>query len=306
MRWILAVCALAVLAGMVATVAMPAQTIIPDEATLKLFPAETRGVATIDVAGLRTAPLIQELLRQGYPGDLREFIEKTGFQPDRDVDKVTVATAAGRGVAIVFARYDRFKFEQLLQEEGKQPTETYLGRVLYGEEQVSATFIDNMIIAGNTDMVKQVIDRLAAPAPNAASNADLLAMIRKIEAGNQIWAVGQLDPAMFAQIPVQVPPQIAELVRTFTAGSYQMRIGLDVHAKAIGQFTNEDSARVAADLARGLVAMVRLQSAKQPDLLQLVNGVRIDNAGPSMTIEFDAPGDFLKKLQPGRIAQLVP
>src|SRR5690606_3959544 len=106
MKWTLGLGA-AMLAVLTAAGATAAQAVVPDEATLKLLPAETRGLSGIDVAGLRHTALIQELLAaQGYPEDVREFIEATGFQPDRDIEKVTVGhLGRRRAVAIIEARF---------------------------------------------------------------------------------------------------------------------------------------------------------------------------------------------------------
>src|SRR6476661_881519 len=142
MRWILGVTAVAVIVGVVATMTVPAQTITPDQATLKLFPPETTGIAVIDVAGLRGAPLFNELIMQKlpaqFPGPLNEFIQATGFEIQRDVDKITVGhIGQNEGLAIVQARYDHFKVEQFVQDKADDiHTETYAGRVIYRGPEV--------------------------------------------------------------------------------------------------------------------------------------------------------------------------
>ena len=219
---------------------------------------------------------------------------------------MTVALG-GKFLAIVEARYDRFKIEQYLQNHGAT-SETYLGRVLYSpgpqQQRSSISLIDHLILAGDTEMLKQVIDRMAAPAPNVLQNAALMDMIRKVEAGNQVWFVGKTADGL-AGSPVPIPPQFQDITKSLTSGSYQMRIAQDVHVKAIGNFTSSESARTSADLLRGLIALARTQTAQQPDVLHLLDGVRVDNLGLSMTIQIDAPGDLLKNLQPKRLAELA-
>src|SRR5512138_771444 len=78
MKWILGFTAVAVLIGVAATLTVPAQTVTLDEGTLKLLPAETLGIAFVDVAGLRNAPLFNELILQKlppFPRELSEFAE---------------------------------------------------------------------------------------------------------------------------------------------------------------------------------------------------------------------------------------
>jgi hypothetical protein len=306
MKWIFGICVVAIAAGVVVTMTVPAQTITPDEGTLKLLPPDVQGVASLDVAALRSSSLIQDVLQKhGFPGGAQAFMDSTGFQPLRDVDKLTVAFGS-KPVAIIAAHYDRAKFEQYFQNQGAAG-ETYLGRAIYspGPQQMqSISLIDNFILAGDTDMVKQVIDRMAAPAPSVLQNTTLMDMIRKIETGNQVWVVGG-SPDIMARIPAPIPAQFQDVLKSWTSGAYQMRIAGDVHIKAIGNFADADSAKNSADLLRGFVALARTQSAQQPNLVHLLDGVRIENAGASMTVQVDEPGDLLKSLEPKKLAELV-
>jgi len=305
MKWILGACIVAVVAGVVATMTVPAQTITPDETTLKLLPQDLQGIAFIDVAGLRNATLIQDLLqKQGFPGVPQDFMDATGIQPLRDIDKATIGIGS-KPVVILEARYDRFKVEQYLQNQGAA-SETYLGRTLYSpqpQQPESITFIDRYIVAGDTDLVKQVVDRMAAPAANVLQNAALMEMIRRIETGNQVWLVGANAGTLTRSVPA--PPEVQNILTSLTSGSYQMRIAQDVHVKAIGNFSTNESARNSADMLRGLIALARTQTAQQPDLLHLLDGVRVEDTGNLMTIQIDAPGDLLKNFQPRKVAELV-
>lgn len=307
MRWILVVCAFAIVFGIAATMTVPAQTITPDQATLKLFPPETTGLAFIDAGGLRSAQLVQEL-RPGtkYPAGLQEFIAATGFDPQRDLDQVTVAKIGKREfVAVVRARFDRFKVEQLLRDRGLE-TDSYLGRVLYMPARkqgpgapMIVSFIDDLIVAGNTAAVKQVIDRLAAPAQSVLDNPNLMAAVRGIEVGNQVWAVGQFDLDAIPE-SARIPAPALEFVRNFTSGSYQMRVDTDVHVKAVGVFTSDAAARQTAEVLRGLLAVGKLQTSRQQDMLHLLDGVQIDYSGSSLTVRFEGDGELLKRLQTQR------
>ncbi len=301
MKWILGFSVLAVVLGMAATMTIPAQTITPDEAVLRLFPRETDGVAFIDAASLRSAPLYDETVAAQFkariPPELAQFAEATGFAIDRDLDRVTIGRFGARQlVAVAHARYDRFKVEQYLNDKQIQ-TETYLGRVIFhprGEGGIS--FIDDLVIAGQTDAVKKVIDRLAAPAESALQNPDIVNAIRTIEAGSHVWGVGAFDQSLLG-IHRGLPPQVGEFIKALKSGTYQMRLDSGVHAVATGQFADSESARAAGNLLRGLVAVAKFQVSRQPDMIQLLDGVQVQQSGLSMTVNFNASGDSLKKLQ---------
>src|SRR4029078_5850806 len=117
-------------------------------------------------------------------------------------------------------------------------------------------------------------------------------MIRRVETGNQVWVVGSNAGSLTGLVPA--PPEFQNLLTSITSGSYQIRIGQDVHVKAIGNFSSNESARNSADMLRRLVALARTQTAQQHDVLQLLDGVRIEDTGNLMTIQIDAPGDLLK------------
>ena len=298
MKWIVGVSVAAVFVGIAATMAIPAQTITPDQAILKLFPPETQGIAFFDVAALRNAPLVQDVLAQrAFPPKLAdrlaELAAATGFKPEQDVDRITVGRLGAREMlAIVEARYDRFKFEQFLNDKGMQ-SEAHMGRAVYSREKFAVSFIDNLIIAGNKDGVTKAIEQLSLPGGVVLRN-DLVNAIGTIESGNQVWAVGQFS---IDQLPPRVPAPAADLLRTLQGGTYQMRVDQDVHARATGSFSSADSAKSLSDMARGLIALAKLKVAQQEDILHALDGVQIQNSGSSVVVNIEEPGDMLKRLR---------
>ena len=306
MRWILGVLAVALVIGVVATITVPAQTITPDEATLKLFPAETQGVGVVDVAGLRGSPLFTQLILQKaqvLPQKFNDFIQATGFDIRQDVDKITLGRIGQKnGLIIVQARYDKFKLQQFIQDHSDQiNTQTYVGRLIYTGNQDGAdgggvTFLDNMIVAGNLSAVKAALDRMAAPAPSVVDNADLMNAIRTIQTGNEVWAAGKFDVNMLGNVP-NAPGQFGQLATSLQSGTYQMRMDQDVHVQATGIFNTADTAKTTGDMLRGLLAMGKMQTSQQPTFVQLLNGVDVQNNGVNLTVSFSASGDLLKQLQ---------
>ncbi len=308
MKWIVGVSLVAVIVGAAATMTIPAQTVTPDQAILKLLPAETQGVAFIDAEALRNTPLGQDLMSQGLlpapPPKLAEFAAATGFDLQYDVDRVTVGRLDNRKMLFVIdARYDKFKVERFLSDHVTR-LETHMGRSIYEDRdlEVGVAFIDNLVIAGYIEAVKTAIEQASLPASAVRLRSDLLAAIRTFEAGNQVWAAGDFR---FEELPInQLPPRAAgaapilELLRTLQGGTYQMHIDSDVRARATGNFTNPDSAKTLAGLARGMVALMKTQVAKEnQDLLHALDGVQITNSGTQMIVNIEESGDLVKKLR---------
>jgi hypothetical protein len=304
MKWIVGISLVAVIVGVAATMTIPAQTVAPNDAILKLFPSETKGIAFFDMAALRNTPLFQDLMTEGklppIPPKLAEFAAATGFDVHRDIDRVTAGRISGRRILLVIeARYDKFKVERFLGDHVSR-LETHMGRPIYEDRELDAgaTFIDNLVIAGYIDGVKKAVEQASLPGSNSSVPGDLLARIRTIEAGNQVWAVGEVR---FDELPLgrnsrQTTGPFADLFKSLEGGTYQMRLDTDVHARATGVFTNADSATAVAELGRGMVALMKARVATNQDMLRMLDGVRIDASGPSVVVNIDEPGDLVKKL----------
>jgi hypothetical protein len=315
MKWIVGVSVVAAVVFAIATATIPAQTIVPDQTVLKLFPAETQGVAFVDLAGLRSTPLGMEVMAQGAPltpqvPKLQDFAAATGFNFQQDVDRVTIGRLdARRAMFIIQARYDQFKVERYLADHVTR-LDTYMGRSIYEDrdDDFGVTFIDGLVIAGYTNAVKKAVEQASLPASSIALPSDLMAAIRSFEAGSQVWAAGQFH---FVELPVaQLPPQAAgagpifELLKTIQGGAYQMRVDTNIHARAVANFTSAENAKTLSDLSRGVIALVKTQVAAQnPDLLHALDGLQVSYSGTQMVVNIDEPGDLVKKFRQLRPAR---
>lgn len=108
--------------------------------------------------------------------------------------------------------------------------------------------------------------------------------------------IGEFDRSLLG-IPGGAPAQIGEFIKALKRGTYQMRLDSDVQIVATGQFADSETARKAGDLLRGFVALAKFQVSRQPDVIRILDGVRVQQSGLSLTVHFDASGDSLKKLQ---------
>jgi hypothetical protein len=297
---------MAVIVGTVATLTVPAATVTLDREILRLFPRETQGVAFVDVAGLRNTPLVQEFLNSRKPsfeGQVNDFLQATGFVPERDLDRVTAGKMAGEEMLVVVeARYDRLKFEQFMRDKNV-PSETYQGWVTYGNSRNAVALVDNLVIAGHRAAVYGAIERKAAPAQSVLDNTEVLDAINTIEAGNQVWAAGRftLDEL---PLPRRRPAQFDVLLKSLQGGTYQMLINQDVHMKAAGDFATPENARAVVDTLSGFMSVLQFQAANKPELISLIEGISLNATGQSVTLDVVATGDLLKKLhQPKSMGQ---
>src|SRR5262249_14489396 len=156
-------------------------------------------------------------------------------------------------------------------------------------------FFDGIVLMGQIDAVKKGLDQMSLPG-SASLRSDLTAAIQTIEAGNQVWAVGDFSIGDLPSV-VRGPAPIVDLLKSLQHATYQMRIDNDVHARATGTFSDEDSAKNIGDLARGALAIAKMQVAqKQPDVVHLLDGIQVSNSGTTLTVRVDESGDLLKKI----------
>ena len=202
-------------------------------------------------------------------------------------------------LVVASARYDKFKAEQFLKDKGRDP-ETYLGRSIYHDNNAAIACLDGVILLGTDTAVKKAIDQITYPGA-LQLRSDLLDSIRTIEAGNQVWAVGNFSPQDLPLGAVRETP-VLQVMKSLRHGIYQMRIDRDVHARASADFADAESARNLSDMARGFIAVAKLQVAKQqPEFLQILDGVQVSSSGSAVTVRIDESGDLLMKLQKARL-----
>ena len=299
MKWIGGLLTIAVIVGWIATATVPAATVSIDPASLKFLPPDTEGIAFVDVAALRNASLFQDARKTGtlqLEKGMANFVYATGLNPEQDVDRITVGKLGTNQILmIVQGNIDKFKAQQYFRDKGKEE-ETYLGQTIFRDGDGGFVFLDGVVLMGQIDAVRKGLDQMSLPG-SASLRSDLTAAIQTIEAGNQVWAVGDFSVGDLPSV-VREPAPIVDMLKSLQHATYQMRIDNDVHARATGTFSDENSAKNIGDLARGALAIAKMQVAqKQPDVVHLLDGIQVSNSGMTLTVQVDESGDLLKKLQ---------
>jgi hypothetical protein len=293
---------LAIAMGIAAIAMVPATPVSIDAVSLKFLPPETQGIAFIDVASLRNAPLLQDGLKQKdlqVPGDWADFVSATGIDPERDIDRVTIGKIDARNALfVVQGRIDRFKIGQYLKEKGKLGTsEAYLGQTLYRDRDNACVFLDNVVLAGQVGAVKKALDQMQLPG-SLPLRSDLISAIQTIEAGNQVWAAGDFSASDLGSVGVRGPAPAVEMLKSLRSGTYQMRIDSGLVARATGNFADAESAKNVGDLGRGALALAKVQFARQqPQMAQLLDGIQVSYSGTTVTVRIEESEEALKKLK---------
>jgi hypothetical protein len=262
-------------------------------------------VLFVDVARMRDVRFVREFIRDEagarVPESLEDFVAATDLDPVETVEQVMIGRSGPDSyLAAVRLRIDPRVIEEYLRTDGT-PTETHLGRTLFLPDPESedgdwaVAFYEQTALVGPADAVRDAIDRIGS-GPTALDNAELMAAIGEIEPGSQVWGsfTDLLAPEL---VPEGVaPPVAADLITALERVNYQMRVDTGVTARLAGDFSTLDAARRAGDLLRGFVAFGKMGSTGQPDMMELLNGLRVDTLEDSVEINFTATEELIDRI----------
>jgi hypothetical protein len=250
------------------------------------------------------------------PEALAELEDKTGLNPERDIDQIVVAgtESAGGGVpglAVVTGRFDLYKLGRALETEGKVRGYRHEGMTVYAykEEGARATAIafldDSTILFGQKDRVEAAVGSRTRGETPLRGNAVLLALVEKVRPGSTFWMVG--DQSILAGMPTSIPapgasgggqsgaasitlPSLRSLTVT---GDLDPQVSLDV----TGEAADDAAARNLADIVRGFVALVSLQAAQKPELQQLASAFNVATEQNRVLVTARIPYAMIDALQ---------
>jgi len=320
-----------------------ASTVQPDAGSLALLPAQSNAIFGADLDGLRATALYGKWnAAHGQERDqhYNEFVAQTGFDPMRDVQGVTGAVwkdgEEGRALVVVIAHYNPASLSAFLKQHSEIATESYGGVELFipaketaGKDYGAVAFLDDRtIIAGNAAAVRQALDRRINPSQSVLANQALMARLNQISIENQVWAVTGAT-ADFIHAPVStttaptlptgpaltlpglpVPAQLqANLTRIMSGvqnSTFAVNAATGLRLLAQATCATEADAHTLAETGRGLLAMARLLApANQPQALQVLNSVNIEQYGSDVKVTAQITPELLDQIAAGHEASAL-
>ena len=284
-----------------------------------VLPADTRFVVGIDVKRFVQSPFYRRFASQGgKPAAFTDLAQKTGLDPERDVDQVLIAgrpdQGAEGGIVIVRGRFDRTKLAQTIEREGRAvTTKKQDGNPVYlfGEGKKGAGALaflghdDDLIVMGSQKAVEAAVSSHFQGATPLKQNVTLTALLERVKPGATFWMVG--DQSLLSQMPSAVPApggsggaqiQLPQLKSLMVTGELDPVVTLDVTGDAV----DAAAATQLADIVRGFVALASLQAASKPELKGLQNAVSVTTDQASVKLSARVPYEILEAMQPKKAA----
>lgn len=308
---------------------------------LSAMPPEASTVVFADFAALRREPFATEIYnwipKNQVDAEYTDFLRKTGFDYERDLDLVALALIKGEKESQLFTvaegRFDRKNIETYAAQSGTR--ETRNGREIFsvplseGDRRISFVFVGNDKIA-LTDAAD--IAPFLGPAQNTADARAWRERFTRL-AGSPVFAVARQDAAAGDALASQTPggfqsPELSTLLNQLQwitlAGKPQER---SMRIVAEGECANEQTSRQLSDLLSGLLLMAEaglngpqtrrgLDPRIRDAYLEMIKGAevsRVDRGGTkSVRAVFDVTSNFLSAVStaapavPASIAPTTP
>ena len=301
---------------------------LPSEALA--LPADTTFVMGFDVKRLVQSEFYQRFGKEkgglARPEAFAELEEKTGLNPERDVDQVVVAgkgdAAKGpgeAGIVIVSGRFDQYKIGRAIEtdKKGSVTWKKHEGvtEYLFNEDKKGAgalAFIDDdTLVMGSQAAVEAVITARVQGQPRLKANAGLTALLERVKPGSTFWMVG--DQSLLAKLPTEMPapgsgPATGGSIQLPALQSLVVTGDLDpaLSVEAIGEARDEAAAKNLADIVRGFLALAQLQAGQKPELKELTSAVSVATDTNKVRVSARFSYQLLASLHPKRTATTPP
>jgi hypothetical protein len=241
----------------------------PREEMLALMPSDASAVFFADFGGLRQAPIIAQLYawapKPQADADYAQFVKETGFDFERDLERIAIAFKK-RGqdykfFAILDGNFDRQKISAYALKDGSiartERREIFSVPVSGTARKISFAFLKNGQIALTND---STLALFLDTKKRAEDVAEWRSRFERL-AGSAVFAVVRQDAALGAALSAQAPggfssPQISALLdqlQWITLAGKPENDRLRIVAE--GECTAEATARQLSDVLNGVVIL---------------------------------------------------
>jgi hypothetical protein len=284
-----------------------------DRELLGLLGPEMKSVGGMDVTEALNSPLGQYFLShlQEHDDKLKEFVDKTGFDPRRDVYEIVFASPTGEGSSksgIVLAR-GSFNWPSMLaafKARGAQ-TVTINGQEFMYLNKRSPGLVGvlngSLLIAGQENLVRAALARRGAA--SSGLDARLAAKADQLSARYDVWLVS-LVPAQVAGAPRATNPQNssgasrhAAMLQGIQEAAGGVKLGTTVEVMAEAVARSPEDARALSDVARFALGMIAMQGNRSDEAARIgavLDKVVINTQGSSVLMSLALPQDEIEEL----------
>jgi len=285
---------------------------LPAEALV--LPPETGFVAGLDMKRFAASPFYQRYGRRGaaaHPEAFSELEDRTGINPERDLDLVLLAGDKGRpredsAELLVVGNFDREKVGRAIAARPGVTTQSAQGTTVYVFDDArktpkAAAFLDaRSLVLGSPTRVQALVDAHARGDSKLRDNAELMQLLAKLRPGATFWMVG--DQSLLAQLPQSLGGSRGDgaslTLPALQALTVTGDLDPDLSVQATGFTGDEAAAKNLADIVRGFAAIASMQAAQRPELRSLTTAFNVTSEAKEVHVNLQLPYSVLDALQP--------
>ena len=294
------------------------------EADLRLVPASTSVIAFVDMRAVLRSSVWQRMQTTARPSaDSRErWQRETGINLETDIDHVLVAlprwpaprptpsTRIGEGeseaaaptagpspvagaLVLLRGRFDAQALTTALTTHGATTTvenghDVWL---MAGRSPLAASLLrPDLLLAGSEEAVRAAI---RADGAGTIAAPGVLALVHDVAARGDLWMASRMGTEE-TPLPSALPLPLRTPLPALDRMTASARLGRTVQAAVTVEAHDAAGGDALRDLARGGLALLRLQVASRPSMAQALNGVRLSGGGRTMVLTAELPVDALQ------------
>ncbi|UCC38462.1 MAG: hypothetical protein JSV96_11555 [Candidatus Aminicenantes bacterium] len=282
---------------------------------LSLLPKDAESIVFIDFHRAVAIKAVDEAIKEDESYQkYREFVEKSGIDPQNDIYFIAVALkgamgkaqATANGSGIINLKYNKEALlslikEKAAEEEGELVEEEYNGLTVYSwkgkKEGGGFTFLDESNIAlGDGENVKAVIDIYQKKGENVFKNEKLSALLDQVNKEAIIWGAVTFSLEDMSKMATENPflSSLDAVSATCISLDYKDR-NIIAEIKVIS--SDETKNAQVADFLSGLKAMGGMAAAQDPNVGELLSRIEISSGADHVKITANISEELIEKLK---------
>lgn len=285
----------------------------PDAITLQtrsaveVLPADIRFVGMVNLEAMQRNSAFNPFNEMGMGGGemgarLEDFIETTGFDPEKDLREVYLATndtgPEGQPSIVAYANYDPDRLHDYVENNlGDAFDRThYKGVTIYrandDDRFAFALATDNMVVASaGVAGVEAMLDRLAGEGTALKDDAETMALIAAASTGSNAWFVARNIGEEFASHKREPDSndaltrdvnQIGQALTNVAVSLTMQDDGAD--ARVFMQTRAGVEASDVAALTKGVIAAMKLSDEADETTLRMLDNARVRSQGDQVQV----------------------
>jgi hypothetical protein len=297
------------------------------ETHLAWIPQEVNSVAYFDVQSVRQSELGKSLekdfddkiSRWRDDEDYREFLEKTGFDVQKDLHNVLLGFEGDREkdsrhfAVIATGNFDEQKIINAIKTERDSmeyrhrrrelATETYNGKTIYvikEDGEKACYFADaNTLVTGSKEWIQAIIDGNNTD-KSVQKNSAVAALLDKLRYKDQCWFVANTT-AMMEKVAEELGEsgefKGTRAVKAVQNIVFSANVGSKAELYGEALCDSEDNSQLLTEAMKGALATAKLAVSDDRDAVDMLNRVDVDRAGKAVKMSARLDKAFFDKMR---------